>query len=70
MKSIICDTWNLAVIADPDQIPQNEASDQALYRLRKLQGVTSYMKQSQVPVQDHFLCLHSETIDKLVLSVL
>ena len=38
MKRVICKTWSgtLANSADPDQMPQNEASDQSLHCLLKL----------------------------------
>ena len=45
VKRIICKTWTgllagtLAISADPDQTPQNAASDQALHCLLTLQEV-------------------------------
>ena len=41
VKRVICKTWTrtLANSADPDQTPQNAASDQDLYCLLKLQVV-------------------------------
>ena len=41
IKSVICKTWirTLANSADPDQTPQNAASDQGLHCLLKLQEV-------------------------------
>ena len=41
VKTVICITWTetLANSADPDQTPQNTASDQGLHRLLKLQEV-------------------------------
>ena len=51
-------------------MPQNAASDQDLHCLLKLQEVKCWMKQSSVHAEDHFLSLHSETINQPVLSVL
>ena len=72
---VICTTcsgtfWTLANSADPDQTPQNAASDQVLHCLLKLQEVNGLMKQSYALVQNHFPNLLSETIDPSVLSVL
>ena len=41
VKRIVCKTWtgSLAKSADPDQTPQNAASDQGLHCLLKLQEV-------------------------------
>ena len=41
VKRVICKTWTgtLANSADPDQMPQNVASDQGLHCLLKLQEV-------------------------------
>ena len=41
VKRVICKTWRgtLANSADPDQTPQNAASDQDLHCLLKLQDV-------------------------------
>ena len=72
VKKVICKTWigTLENSADPDQMPQNVASDQGQYCLLKLQEVKDKMKCSKVPVQGHFPSLHSETVDPVVLSVL
>ena len=74
IKRNICKTWTgtfwtLANSADPDQMPQNTASDQGLHYLLKLQAIKGWMKQFYVPIQAHFPSLHSETIDPPVLSV-
>ena len=37
IKRVICKTWTLANSTDPDQMPQNVASDQGLHCLLKLQ---------------------------------
>ena len=44
VKMVICETWTgtLANSADPDQMPQNAASDQGLHCLLKLQEVSSH----------------------------
>ena len=39
-------TWTLANSADPDQTPQNAASDQDLHCLIKVHDVKGYMRQS------------------------
>ena len=41
VKRVICKTWTgtLANSADPDQTPQNAASDQVLHYLLKLQEI-------------------------------
>ena len=53
-KRVIGKTWTgtIAYSADPDQTPQNAASDQGLDCLLKLKEVKGQMKQSKVPVQD------------------
>ena len=47
-KRIICKTWTGIWVnrADPDQMPQNAASNQGLHCLLKLQEVKVYVKQS------------------------
>ena len=47
VKRFICKTWTwiLANSVDPDQMPQNVASDQGLHSLLKLQEVMGLMKQ-------------------------
>ena len=57
---------------DPDQT-LHTASDQDLHCLLKVDEAHAKMKQSNVPVQNHFpslRSLRSETIDPPVLSVL
>ena len=72
LKRVICKTCTgtFANRADPDQTPRSAASDQGLRCLLKLQKLRIKWKQCYVPVQDHFLNLHSETIDSPVLLVL
>ena len=66
VKSFICKiwTWILANSVDPDQTPQNAASDQGLHCLLKLQIVKDEIKKKKLksPFRSIFPSLHSETI--------
>ena len=78
IKRVICKTWTglsagaLANSADPDQMPQNEASDQdhGLHCLHNYSNLRVEWNSLKSPFRSIFPNLHSETVDQLVLSVL
>ena len=65
IKSIICkpcaglNAGTFANSADPDQMPQNAASEHGLHCLLELQEFIGSMKQSKVTVHNHFPSLQS-----------
>ena len=68
VKRVMCKSWTglsagaLTNNLDPDQTPQNAASDQCLHSLLKLQEVKSL-------VPEHFPSIHTDAMDPEVLSV-